>query len=779
MSLPRRTTHCTLFIALAALSLAAAAQAQSPPQTIPQAPTSTTAPADTAPPPSASPAPTDAASGMQSRGVAGKRRPRIALVLEGGGALGFAHIGVIDYLEQHHIPVDLVVGTSMGGLIGGLYASGRSPDEIRTLMHEIDWDVAIGGRTPFRDLSYRRKEDRQDYPNRLDFGLKHGLSFPEGLNSGQEVGLILDRAMLADYDLRSFNDLPISFRCVATNMNTGRAFVFDHGSLGQAMRATMSIPGVFAPVVIDGQTFTDGGAVDNLPVDVARANGADIVIASYLDTGHTVTKPGSFLSTAGNTISIMIAANEMHSIEDADVLIRSDLKGITSSMYSDSAKIAPKGMEAAHQKAALLERFSVSDAEWAEYVAQRDSRRKTVVPHPQFLTVTGADPAANKEVEDRLQAEVVNKPVNTTLLDREMTRFVGNGALNAAGYSIVERDGAPGLAVTAYPKSYGPPFLDLGITIDGSDTQDVLFGMAGRFTFTNFGGYRAEWRTDAFFGYSYGIKSEYYKPVTARTRFFYAPRAYVTSTRFDFYNEGSRTSQYQIDQNGFGFDGGYTWARGAELRIGQDGYWYSVHKRIDFDDLSVPAQFQSVSSIRFNYLGADNAVLPFRGINTSFRVERHETTRGSDPFTLGEARVAYYIPIKTRSAIFLTAAGGTSFGAPPLVTELQGFPLGGPFRLGSYGKNELLGNQYFLFQGGYERKILNFNPLFGEGLYAVGFMEGGKVYDNLNAVDTLVSEAWDGSFAVVARTALGPIYVGGAAGDNAHRKWWFGLGRVF
>jgi len=762
MSLQRKTTLPALLLPFVVLLSIRSAQPQSTQPTTPAQATPTTTPA------------------LQTRNTsAPTHRPRIALVLEGGGALGFAHIGVIDYLEQHHIPVDLVVGTSMGGLIGGLYASGRSPDEIRALMHEIDWDVAIGGRTPFRDLSYRRKQDREDFPNRLDFGLKHGLSFPEGLNSGQEVGLILDRATLPDYNLASFNDLPIPFRCVATNMNTGRAFVFDRGSLGQAMRATMSIPGVFAPVVIDGQTFTDGGAVDNLPVDVARANGADIVIASYLDTGHTVTKPGSFLSTAGNTISIMIAANEMHSLEDADVLIRSDLKGINGSMYSDSAKIAPKGMEAARKKAALLERFSLNDADWDDYVTQRNSRRKTIVPKPQFVTVTGDAPAANAEVQNRLSTQVVNKPIDTKLIDREMTRFVGNGTLNAAGYSIVERDGTPGLAVTAYPKSYGPPFLDLGITIDGSDTQDVLFGMAGRVTFTNLGGYRAEWRTDAFFGYSYGVKSEYYKPLTSHTRFFYAPRAYVTSTRFDFYNEGSRTSQYQIDQNGFGFDGGYTWARGAELRIGQDEYWYSVHKRIDFDDLSIPAQLQSVSSLRFNYLGADNAVLPFHGVNTSFSIERHEPNVGNDPFTLADAKIAFYVPIRARSAVFLTAAGGTSFGAPPLVTELQGFPLGGPFHLGSYGKNELLGNQYFLFQGGYERRILKFNPLFGEGLYAVAFMEGGKVYQNLNPVDTLVSEAYDGSFAVIARTALGPIYIGGAAGDNNHRKWWFGLGHVF
>jgi NTE family protein len=246
MSLQRTITTHALLVCLASLFATGIASSQTTPQPEPApapAPTSNTPPA------------------LQTREIpaSGKHRPRVALVLEGGGALGFAHIGVIDYLEQHHIPVDLVVGTSIGGLIGGLYASGRSPAELRALMQSIDWDVAIGGRTPFRDLSYRRKQDRVDFPNRLDFGLKHGLSLPEGLNSGQEVGLILDSATLADYDLASFNDLPIPFRCVATNMITGTMYVFDRGSLGQAMRATMSIPGVFVPVVIKGQLFTDGG----------------------------------------------------------------------------------------------------------------------------------------------------------------------------------------------------------------------------------------------------------------------------------------------------------------------------------------------------------------------------------------------------------------------------------------------------------------------------------------------------------------------------------------
>jgi NTE family protein len=755
MSLQRRTSH-TLLLCLSSLLLSAVAHSQSTPQTE-SAPTAA--------------APATHAPALQNHDAANtKHRPR---------ALGFAHIGVLEYLEQHHIPIDLVVGTSMGGLVGGLYATGRSPEEIRTLIQNIDWTKAIGGRTPFSELAYRRKQDRIEYPNRLEFGLRHGLSLPEGLNSGQQVGLILDAATLPDYNLKSFDDLPISFRCVATNMNTGRAHVFDSGSLPRALRATMSIPALFVPVVIDGVTYTDGAAVDNLPVDVAKANGADIVIASYLDnTGGPQTTPGSLIATTGNFVSIAIAANEMHSLQAADILISSKLQGYTSSMFTKSAEIIPKGEQAAEAKAKLLDRFSVSDSEWAAYIAQRNSRRKTEVPNPQFVAVGGTSTPARVEIERSLN-QIINKPINTAFLNTEMTRYVGYGTLNAAGYNMVDRNGVPGLEVNTYPRYNGPPFLDLGINIDGSDTEDVLFGMAGRIIFENLGGFRSEWRTDLFFGYSYGVRSEYYRPFTPHSQFFYAPRAYATSSRFDFYNEGSKTSQYQVNQSGVGVDVGYTWRRAAELRLGQDEYWYSVTKRIDFDNLSIPPQQQSVSSVRFNSYGTDNAVLPFSGVNTFFRVERHEPSKGNDPFTLAEARVAGYLPFHEKNSVFLTASGGTAFGAPPDVTDLQGFPLGGPFRLGSYGRNELLGTQYWLFQGGYERKIFQLPPLLGEGVYAVGFFEGGKVYNNLNAADTLESEAYDGSFVLITRTALGPIYIGGAAGNNDHRKWWFGLGHVF
>src|SRR5215469_1284665 len=176
-------------------------------------------------------------AGAQQPVVQSPSRPKVGLVLEGGGALGFAHIGVIEWIEQHHIPVDYVAGTSMGGLVGGLYASGMSPQQIAEFVGGVDWPAVLSGQVPFPALSYRRKEDKVAFPNRIELGLKHGFSLPNGLNSGSAVGLLLDEKMLPYYDMKSFDDLPIPFRCVATDMTTGTEHVFKDGSLAQAMRS--------------------------------------------------------------------------------------------------------------------------------------------------------------------------------------------------------------------------------------------------------------------------------------------------------------------------------------------------------------------------------------------------------------------------------------------------------------------------------------------------------------------------------------------------------------
>src|SRR6266403_1320477 len=213
-----------------------------------------------------------------------KQRLKIGVALEGGGALGLAHIGVLQWFEEQHVPVDFVAGTSMGGLVGGFYATGVSPAEMKTLIERLDWDTILRDRTPYQDLSFLRKQDQRAYPNSLVLGLRKGLYLPAGLNAGHQIGLLIDREMLPYFGLPSFDALPIPFRCVSTDLVSGKQFVFKDGSLAEALRATMSIPGAFTPVHDGQRVYVDGGLVNNLPTDVVRQMGADIVIAVHLET---------------------------------------------------------------------------------------------------------------------------------------------------------------------------------------------------------------------------------------------------------------------------------------------------------------------------------------------------------------------------------------------------------------------------------------------------------------------------------------------------------------
>ena len=542
-----------------------------------------------------------------------EKRPKIGLVLEGGGALGFAHIGVLKWPEDHRIPIDYIAGTSMGGLIGGLYSTGQRPDEIHALAKAINWDKTLSGLPALQDLSYRRKEDRLDFPNRLAFGLKHGISAPGGLNSGQEIGLLFDREVLPYFDLKSFDDLPIPFRCVATEMVSGTQSIFDKGSLALALRATMSIPAVFAPVTDGNKIYTDGGALNNLPVDVAKSMGADIVIAVFLDEGASDPKNfNTLLGAASRNISIMIAANEIRSMQQADILLSADLKGFSSSDFGRSEEMIPKGTEAATRKGALLDRFALPEDEWQAHLAARLARRRTRVPTPAFVSVAGRASDAISSLEKAL-ASRIGQPLEPAELEAHIRKLAGVGYFDSLGYNIASRNGAEGLEIRAVEKNYGPPFLNLGVNIDGSDTTDIRFGLSGRVTLMDLGGYRSELRMEGAFGSQNGVRAEYYHPFNKSSRWFVAPRVYANDRGVDVYANQHRISQFRLRNSGFGADIGVALSRRAEIRLGQALEWQGGKLEIGQQLVPNGTNRRAISAVHFRYYGQDDVVVPRRG----------------------------------------------------------------------------------------------------------------------------------------------------------------------
>src|SRR5271166_3921782 len=440
-------------------------------------------------------------------------RPKIGLVLQGGGALGLAHVGVITWMEEHHSPIDYVAGTSMGGLVGGVYATGHNAAEMSQIVKGIPWDEVLSPYTPFADLSFRRKEDVHDYPSTLEFGLHKGLQFPAGLNSGQQVTLILDKIAAPYSEIKSFNDLPTPFACVASDLVSGKEKVFRSGSLGLALRSTMSLPGIFTPVRTTDAIYADGGLLNNIPVDVAKEMGADLTLGIHL--AEAPVSPNGSLSSftvLGDSLSVMINANELHNMESADILLSVPVEKWGALSFDDADAIIKAGYDAAAAKSKVLLPLAVDDATWKQYLADRASRRRDN-PVPTFVAVSGTSGYLADQVEKQM-AGVVGKPVDFDELDQQIMYLKGTGRFSALTYQFIERNGQQGLLVKAEENNYGTTVVRPLILVDGASLKNVTFNLGARVTLVDLGGYRSELRNDFILFSQYGLRSEYYHPFT-------------------------------------------------------------------------------------------------------------------------------------------------------------------------------------------------------------------------------------------------------------------------
>jgi NTE family protein len=703
-----------------------------------------------------------------------RRRPKIGVALEGGGAMGLAHIGVLKWFEEHHIPVDYVAGTSMGGLVGGFYATGMSPDELRALINGMDWRKILGDRTPYEDLSFRRKEDQRAYPNSLIFGLREGLSLPAGLNAGHQIGLIIDRITLPYDRVSSFDSLPVPFRCVATDLVSGKPYVFKDGSLAVALRATMSIPGAFSPVHDGKAVFVDGGLLNNLPTDVVRQMGAEIVIAVHLERGPVEAKDiQSVFSVLDHSVSALLDENELRSLEQADAVIAVPLTEFRTRDYAKSEQIMKRGYEAANAHAQLLEAFALGDADWQERWREREARKRSDIPTPQFTEVEGTNAHEATDVS-RYVKQFQGQPVNPEKIDEVLTRLTGVGRYDSAGYRLIDKNGQTGLLIQVVEKNNAPPMFQTAFEVDGSQSGNVDFTMGTRFTFMDVAGFRSEWRTDVLLGNTYGIQTELFRPFRAESRWFLAPHADASDTTFQIYAKNDPLADYRIYRANIGADVGYTFGRFSELRVGYEVG--SLNTKLRLGSPEIPSVAGQVGQTRVRYLldHTDDPVIPRSGFSaeTNFRwFDQSPGAKGGFPSM--DVKLGYFQPITQPASLFVESEGGTTFGNTS--TGVPQFFLGGPVRLSAYGQNEFQGNQYYLIRAGYLRDLVTLPPFLGKKVYAVGTYEIGKMY----GVTTGSEFPNDVAAGLLAETALGPFFIGGSVGDSGHRKWFFQLGRVF
>ena len=704
-----------------------------------------------------------------------KGRLTVGVALEGGGALGQAHIGVLKYFEEHHIPIDYLAGTSMGGLVGGLYATGKSSEQLTQLVKTADWDLLLGGETPYEDLSFRRKEDARDIPNSIEIGLKQGPTLPPGLNTGQQVTLLIDRETLPYSSIKSFDDLPIPFRCVSTELVSGTAYVFKSGSLSDAMRATMSIPGVFAPVRRDNQIFVDGGMVDNLPTDVVRKMGADVVIGVHLQISPATAKEiQSAFGILGRSVALIIAETEIRGMEGADLMVKADVQKYSTLDYAKSNELMAIGYSAAQEKAALLKPFELDEAAWADYLKEKESRVRTKIGVPQFVRVVGVEGDSRINMEKFL-SPLAGKPVDIKELDQLLTRLVGVGRYGSITYDLIEDHGKTGLLVRVNEKSYAPPTLRPGFEINGTQPDNVTFTFASRITAMDVAGFRSEWRTDFSFGETYGLRSELYRPFQPFGKWFFTPIAGASRGAFYIYNHNNPKAVYRLDRAEGEFDVGYGISRFSEVRVGYEGGYADASLRLGTPDFN--SYSGNIAALHARYIidHTNEPVIPTQGyyLQSNFYYY-NQFPNARQAFPTLEINAQYFQQVFKRDSIFIIGSGGSTFGYHN--TGVPQFFLGGVGRLTAYGLNELLGNQYFVGRVGYLKKVFTLPPFVGRDVYVIGYGEVGKIYNDPLGAPKL---SGDGAAGLLADTALGPMFIGGSVGDTGHSKWFFQLGRVF
>ena len=366
------------------------------------------------------------ATGLGQSDAPAQTRPAgqqvVGVAFGGGSARGIAHIGVIQWFEEHRIPIDLVAGTSMGGLVGGSYASGMSAAELRAMIEGTDWDVMFGS-SSFGFKNLRRKRDARSYPSRLEFGLKGGIVAPSALNDGQQVDLLLARIAAPYYAVESFDDLPTPFRCVAVDLVSADRIVIGSGSLAQAMRATMSLPGVFPPMQIENRVLVDGGALDNVPADVVREMGATVVIA--VDVG---VKPEainySLFSLMGRTVDVMMTASTRRAVMAADHTIKVDVEGFGSLDWRRSSELIQRGYQAAARLEAELLPLALEPDAYRAWQERRNARRQPALPAVQFLATSGMT-AADAGLARKALARYLNAAPDVPALERDLSALAG------------------------------------------------------------------------------------------------------------------------------------------------------------------------------------------------------------------------------------------------------------------------------------------------------------------------------------------------------------------
>ena len=695
-------------------------------------------------------------------------RLRVGLVLGGGGARGAAHIGVLKELERRRIPVDAIAGTSMGAIVGGLYATGMSADELEYLVGSLDWAGALADKPDRKDLSFRRKQDDAEVPIGFELGVRGmELVLPKGVIQGQKLDLLLRELTQHASHINDFDQLPIPFRVIASDIERGEAWVMDKGDLAESIRASMSVPGVFAPVLIGDRLLVDGGIVGNLPIDVMQEMGVDIIIA--VDVEFPLYGPeelGSVLAISEQMLTILIRKETRRQIErlgDRDVLIRPELGTYASTNFSEILDTIEPGEVAAREQSAKLADLSLDQATWDDYLA---NRKKPVEPasHLAFVRVVHDGKLAPAVLESKLSVEA-GDPIDPAILAYNANRLYGLQLYEQVSYRLIEENEGTGVEYRARTKSWGPNFLQFGVSLEDDFEGSTGFNLGARLTRSGVNRLGAEWRNDLRLGTDPKIFSEFYQPLSFDSRLFVAPHINLEQSNINTFAMDSTVARLRLSEAEAGLDFGRELGRIGEFRIG-------VFR--GFGEARVKVGDPAISNIDFDTGGAfvrlrfdtlDNARFPRSGLRSDLQWTLSRPGFGADSeFDTIEGEVAQTWS-RGKNSIQLGLGYATTLESDNKVQEY--FPLGGFLRLSGLERGEISGPHAALAKLIYYRRLGDASGILDTPIYLGISAEAGNVWQTRSEMD-FDSMLLNGSMFLGFDTFIGPVYI--AAGFAEHNQ---------
>jgi NTE family protein len=686
--------------------------------------------------------------------------PRIGLALSGGGARGLAHIGVLKVLEEMRVPISCVTGTSMGAVVGGAFSSGRTPTQMEETVLKTDWDAVFSDRPPRQEVSIRRKAD--DYKTLIapEFGVnKDGLALPKGIIAGLSIESYFRALIGPGRDSADFRQLPVPFRAMASDIVTGDAVVLERGSVAQAMRASMSVPGAVAPVEIGGRLLVDGGISNNLPIDEARKLCADVVIAVNISTPplkrEEITSALSVSLQLVNLLGKHTVDEQLRSLGERDVLIEPPLGDISAGSFERAKDAIRIGEEATRALGAKLQRYSVPAQEYAA-LRTRQTAALTGMGTVDEIRFQGLA-RSNPEV---LHSLVQSKPGEELTEDRlgaDLRRIYGRGDFESVDYRIVQEPGKRVLLIEPKEKSWGPDYLRFGLGVATDFSSDSQFNLLLSYRKTQLNRLGGEWLSEVQIGKENRLYTEFYQPVEERGRFFIAPSASISQGTRGVYLNGDRVAEYQINRGRLAIDAGAALGTWGELRIGPT--WQHIKARVDTGSPVLPTVSENSSGMALRLVGdhLDHAWFARDGHRTLLTAYVADKSFGStNNYKRLEGSVTYATSWGAHT-FNGTIRGGTDLnsGMPAYET----FALGGPLQLSGYRIGEFSGRDMAFGRLMYYNRAIKMPDILGSGVYIGGSLEAGRVtsrFDGLPSDNTKYS----GSVFLAADSFLGPGFVG-------------------